>query len=370
MKILYVIHGTNLLYGATRSLKHILDNTSFDYDLLYLKSLKDPIDPSKVRKYAGERCGRVYSLFLPQKSGELFNERVKHSLSRRIKAKPKAVVMAIDKLRLNRIIKRNQYDYVYLNSMALYALVTDRYPCALHVREVFTGSKKLYADIARHLAMAKKVIYIDNESQKPFMGINANSIVLKNPVDMTAVERVDARAVMQKYGVSADETIVAILGVIHADKGVDFVIRAMARARSGKLKLLIVGAGSEAYTEKCKRLCSADARVAFTGETAHPEEIYAISDCVLRADKQFCLSRTVYEGLYAGCDVLMQGDFERDAGAFEEEYRPRVHFYAPRDEAALANALDTLNKVNNAERTTKSNVREYMEAYERHLTGA
>jgi len=364
LKILFINHSSNTIYGAAKSLQYILKNYECEFDYVYPNSFFHPVSKEVMKKYIGQRniSNRIYCLYLPFASGVCMDN--KYNLKEKIYLKIKKVFEILDLFKLNKIIKNGNYDYIYLNSLVLYPMISKKKKFIIHLREVFTGNDKLYINVNNKLEHANKIIFIDEATRGPFKNLKTKNLVLNNPFDMRIVDTVIIDEVLNKYNIQSpkDKTIFSILGIISYDKGIDFLINAFKKSQRQDCILLIVGDGNADYVEYCKNLARDDKRIMFLGETKKSEEIYAISDYIIRADLFFAIGRTVYEGLYSGCDIIMQSDKDDDINKiFEKElFVERIHFYGTRNIGSLVNLINKSRKVKKQDRKKMSNISEYV----------
>ncbi len=93
-------------------------------------------------------------------------------------------------------------------------------------------------------------------------------------------------------------------------------------------------------------------------------EIYAITDYVVRADVVFGPGRTVYEGLYSGCGVIMQGTSEDIRGIAEgDQFADRILFYNAREQNAFRECLQLAARNKPIKILPRENIEEYMRQY-------
>ena len=75
--------------------------------------------------------------------------------------------------------------------------------------------------------------------------------------------------------------------------------------------------------------------------------IYAISDFIIRGEECFGVGRTVYEGLYSGCNVIIQGERQIDLFKISgyDKFKKKIFFYEPRNPEILRKTV--ISVVNN-----------------------
>ena len=111
-----------------------------------------------------------------------------------------------------------------------------------------------------------------------------------------------------------------------------------------------------------------DGRVIFCGEMKDTGSIYRISDYIIRGEPQFCIGRTIYEGLFAGAGAIIPGH-AADIGKMQsgDELREKIHFYEPESEETLATVIQECSHDRQRDRKFRSNIRHYMERYNRFI---
>ncbi len=128
--------------------------------------------------------------------------------------------------------------------------------------------------------------------------------------------------------------------------------------------LLIVGDGPADYLAHCRGLTGGDPRIVFWGEEKNIDALYAATDYVVRGDPRPCVGRTVYEGLYSGCQVVMPGPGAPDLIFEPEKFLNAIHFYPPRDKNALAKVFADRAGLKVGQRQYRSNVEQYVGAFD------
>jgi glycosyltransferase involved in cell wall biosynthesis len=260
---------------------------------------------------------------------------------------------------LNAHLRRETYDFIHLNSLVLHRLIREDFPVFIHVRELLTNNQ---AEVFRSLAKARGVIFIDRHTEAPFRDLRLpRTLVLNNPIDMTPPASRGPES-------NQEEEKAVVFGVFayHAPvKGSEFLIDAFRRAGLPSAKLWLVGDWDPEYRRQCERRTGGDDRIAFLGYTDDARDLYARCDYVLRGEAYPCVGRTVYEALYAGCEVVVPGAPEDIARLYFEtdRFREKIHPYAPRDPEALASLFRRLGERKVSGRKFLSNVPDYVNAF-------
>jgi glycosyltransferase involved in cell wall biosynthesis len=262
----------------------------------------------------------------------------------------------LSRRRLDARIARERYDAIHLNSVVLHPMVSARLPFIVHVREIVDVHR---ARVARSLAAARGVIFIDRATQAPFSSLETPFTVMNNPFAMRTSPVPDDAAARLKAD-QADVTVFAIIGMLIPAKGVDRVIRAFRGVGRPNARLLVVGRGRD--RSRLERLARGDDRIVFWGEDPEIDRVYALTDYVIRGEATFAVGRTIYEGLYAGSEVIVPAGPE-DEVFDRERFAGRMHVYTPGDEEALRAVMERLAGRKISRQPPLSNVEDYVERF-------
>jgi glycosyltransferase involved in cell wall biosynthesis len=240
--------------------------------------------------------------------------------------------------------------------VVLHPMVRAGLPFIVHVREIVDVH---HARVARSLSAARGVIFIDQATRAPFSSLQTPFAVMNNPFAMRALS-VPVEAAARLQADPAEVTVFAIIGMLIPEKGVDRVIRAFRGVGNPDCRLLVVGRGRD--RARLERLARGDERIVFWGEDREIERVYALTDYVIRGEATFAVGRTIYEGLYAGSEVIVPARPE-DAVFDRERFASRIHAYTPGDEEALRAVMERLagRKINR--QPPMSNAEEYVRAF-------
>jgi glycosyltransferase involved in cell wall biosynthesis len=350
MKILFVTHSLKL-GGAERSLRELVRNLDgVVADLVVPRWSRQSDD--EIRAMFGPALRRVERIWLP------FDlcYRGRPPRYRAIHRYAGALLWRLSRRRWENRIAHENYDAIHLNSVVLHPMVRARFPFTVHVREIVEVH---YARVARSLAAARGLIFIDQATRAPFATLRTPSVVMNNPFAMRASPLpVDAAARLKADPV--DVTVFAIIGMLIPEKGVDRVIRAFRGVGNADARLLVVGRGRD--RARLERLARGDERVVFWGEDREIERVYALTDYVIRGEASFAVGRTIYEGLYAGCEVIVPASPE-DEIFDRERFAGRIHAYKPGDEEALKVMIEHLADSKVSRQPPTSNVADYVEKF-------
>lgn len=367
MKILIIMHSSNTVYGAAKSLQKLIEFCNWDIDLIYPKSHFHPVSAEIIKEFVNKKDSKIYSLYLPFREKVVYNR--KFTIKEKIWEILKRIFEFKDSFKLNKLIKEGNYDYILLNSIVLYPLISKSYKCIMYIREMIVQNKKIHNRVKRRLKKAKKIIFIDNAITVPFSNDQLSYKVINNPFDMRSVNKTNREDTQKKYKFDHKQIVISLIGTLSVDKGIDFVINAVNKLERDDIVLLIVGNGNLYYVNKCKSLSKNSKRILFLGEMNNLDEIYSLSDYVIRADDFFATGRTVYEGLYSGCNIILQkGKKDKPEMISEfETFADRISFYEIRDENSLISVLNRIKKINKSVGCASSNVNSYIEQVNQYI---
>lgn len=367
MKALFVLHEGIFIYGANRSIAGVLQNLEYDYDLLICKSFTRKVDEGELRQLLGRHLKNIYTVWMPRYRCQYYD---KVSLFSECSHVVNNIMAFFCKKKRTRIIRQGGYDYVHLNSLVLFPMIDENARYIVHAREIINPQYRRMEQFIRAMERATGIIYIDEATRIPIEAVMSNkrAMVLNNPFDMTWVADADYEDSLRKCGVARTNTVFAMLGQVGDNKGSKFVIRSFMRHANPDSRLLIVGNNDHAYGRECEKMTKDDGRVIFCGEMKNTGSIYRISDYIVRGEPQFCIGRTIYEGLFAGAGVIIPGH-ETDVEKMQsgDELRDKIHFYEPESEDSLAAVIQECSHVKQTDREFRSNIGYYMERYNRFI---
>lgn len=360
MKVLIVSHSHISLYGAVTSLKLLLRSIDWDYDLVYPKHYRKNPSDQEIRDFFGEKTGKIIRAYLPYHSTAASSI---STISRRIKDVIIRAKAFCDSFRLNREIKKGGYDYILLNSIILFSMIRKKPRYAIYLRETCKLKGLSRKWLVHKLNQADKVIMIDPVIIRALKGLNTEYRVINNPFDMTGMKTLIRSEMVRKHPeISTEKIVILIAGAVNESKGVLFAIEAFNQIERKDIQLVIAGEGMHDYMSKCRNLARNNPDIIFIGDQPRIEEIYFLTDYLLRADLYFATGRTVYEALYSGCSVIMQADNAKDSEWFQEydQFRDHIFFYKTRDPDSLKNVFRSLPLEKVSERIYRSNTEQYI----------
>lgn len=363
MRALFIINSQEPIYGSSRSVSTLIRNLDADIDIIFPVTIKKSrkINKEKVRKYYGNNVKNIY--FLPQPSHYSVMEG-EFPLSTHVKSGVKELLMLFFKRIYKKIYQKGQYDFIHLNSVILYPLLDRRYPMFLHIREVVRKKRGwINKNFCNCVNRAHGVIFINHAAKKACPNLDVPQTILVNPFDQLNVKNVEWESALKAYGMQKDQTVYAVIGNILPIKGVLRVINAFKKAKLRNAVLLIVGEDKAhgRYSNMVKAIAAGDSMIRELGEIENMDPIYRITDYVVRGDEVVGFGRTVFEGLFSGCNVIVPCD-DLDDPFFPdvaEEFANKIIPYKLRDEDSLAEAFRKTQHQRIEDRNYFSNVSSY-----------
>lgn len=363
MKALFVLHTVDFIYGASRSISGILQNIEYDYDLMICQSFTKKINEIELKRKFGKHLKNIYVVWLPRYRCQIYDKAGWFSECSHI---VNNIMAFLQMHKRKRIICQGGYDYVHLNSPVLFPIIDNNAKYIVHARDIINPEYKKINDMKKALKAVSGIIYIDKATKVSVEKeiINPQNTIINNPFDMTEVRDVDYEESLKQYGLSSQNIIFAMLGQIAEMKGSQLVLRAFMKHTNPNSRLLIVGNDNHVYAKECKKMAETDGRIIFCGELKDTRGIYRISDYIMRGDPQYCIGRTIYEGLFAGTGVIIPGRHSDLEGMpNQQEFEQSIHLYNPQDEEDLAKVISECSEHKMMDRKYGSNIKEYMEKY-------
>lgn len=366
MKALFIIHCQNPIYGASRSVGNLIRNLDADVDIIFTFKIKrDGITQEQIKDFYGPRVGKVWFLPQPARLSVMADH---FPMVHHLKSCVKEILYLLALPVYRRIYAMGGYDFIHLNSATLYPMVSARWPMFIHVREAIR-TRRFFWDrgFADKLGKAHGIIYISDEVREACAAEKTPGIVLLNPFDQTHVGEVDVQKARDRFRLTGKETVYAIIGNLSPVKGVDFAVRAFRQARLENAVLLVVGADNHHtnYEDVVRREAADDSRVRFLGEVPEIDQVYRVTDYVVRGDSVAGAGRTVLESLYSGGGALLMGSREENLASLRlpPEMEERVAFYPVRDQTGLTEAFEKTQHTRFETRRYLTNIPAYVERF-------
>jgi glycosyltransferase involved in cell wall biosynthesis len=356
-KLLFVTHAWEGVYGAATSLRLLLENYSgVEADLLLPRSFRHPRDlAAAVAQFAPLRL--AYEISMPV---DLSLLGIRRGLADRAHGAAHWLGWQRDRAIYRQILRDGNYDVVHFNSPVLHQMILPGMPAVTHMRDIIIDPGSPVID---KLADGHGIIFIDAATRQPFARREGSmqAITLNNPIDMRAVAGAKA---LHHPRLTPATTVFSMIGRVSELKGVALVIEAFRQGAGAQDVLLVVGAGSESYTARCRTLAGNDPRIIFWGEEQDVKSVYASTDYVVRGDPRPCVGRTIYEGLYSGSRILMPGPPEFGLIFEADRFPDAITFYAPGSKDALAKSFAACSGRKVTARNYRSNVEDYVKAFD------
>jgi len=249
-------------------------------------------------------------------------------------------------------LHRMNVDVIHINSITLWFLLLylpKNIPIIMHVREELELRKNTYEAYWAKKMISRRsdaIIAIDDSVGKVFDSIN--KYVLKNPYSMerARILRINNQSELKKkYKVPSNKIIVSIIGEITEYKGTSFFIDSARQMKEDERFLFfIIGSKDTRYSRSLLSQAGNLDNIIVIPETLQIEELYALTDVVVRCDEGSSLGRTVWEGLYSGCKVLIPFVENRDLSTLSQYIEKELFFYESRDRNSFKEALYRINK--------------------------
>jgi len=369
MKALFIDNHIGF-YGAQKSLIAFLENDDkFEKAVVYPKAIlfQKFKDYDKIKKKLEARGILTYQFYLP-----LYKNYKGAPTTFRFKIANfvRNFLWKIHKRKLYDFIKKENFDFIHLNSLTLWDIVNHNFNYFCHARELLSDKGLKDKNVIKKLNICRGIIFIDEATRIQFENNLTNPKIanIENPIDMTNVlKHINKKdEIKRNYGIEdLNAIIISIIGKIREFKGVDLIIKSFNEfSQNENSYLLIVGDGDKNYIQKCKSM-SKTKRILFVGEEPEIEKIYAITDIVARGEPEFCIGRTVYEGLFSGCLALQPGTYD-DVKKHPEifKFSDKIFLYEPANVDDLTKAMmrsANYLKTSKVERNPGGNAKDYAE---------
>ena len=363
MKALFILTGGQFLYGANRSISGLLRELDYEYDIMICKGFTTKIDEESIRQILGKNLKNIYECWLPRYRCYFFD---KNGFISELSHYINNCMAYLCRHKKNVIIEKGNYDVIHLNSLVLYPLINKDKKYIIHARELINPKYKWIDLFKKHIRKAAGIIYIDVSTQKSVEAYyeHKKGIVINNPFDMLTVENLEYRECMNRFQLSYDTTVFSMLGQIGKSKGSDLVLEAFHRVKSSNIAMLVVGNYEHKFGRMLIEKYKDDKRIIFCGEYLDTSPIFRISDYILRGEDQFCIGRTIYEGLYSGCGVIIPGNESNLESIVENEiWGDKIVFYEPVNLNELVDCIDACAKKKFIEKKYYSNTKDYVKKY-------
>jgi glycosyltransferase involved in cell wall biosynthesis len=189
--------------------------------------------------------------------------------------------------------------------------------------------------------------------------------------------RKESAKILQQYGLTNfSGKIFSYIGMLHPVKGVELIINSFLMAKLDDALLLIVGPGNTTNLRYYITLAKSGAnKILFLGRLNYEEvnEIYAISNFVVRGDPDFRIGRTTFEALFSGCHVIIPGT---DEDVRQEKnlqlFKSKILLYTPADKVSLTEIFKKAYRKNTSisqnQVFTDNNIKYHCDEFKKFLT--
>jgi len=375
MKILFITHDVGI-YGAARSInlhiKSLLRNDivkNEDISLLYAKAFfrKTAIKPDSLKEIKYKK-----SILLPTSMIIKGHEKTAFNTFKYMVKNIVSLVFCFFYLRLQ--LKYLKPDIIHLNSLTIWPLLfilPKKYRTIIHIREIYNENVNIITKkiLQKALLRAYKIIAIDEGVKKALRGIAYDVKVLRNPFDMEnarVLRETDRESLYERINLSPELKTVALIGRIQPLKGQTFFLDlAESYLDKENTVFLVIGtSGNSNYcslvTEKAKKC----ANVRILGGFEEMDDIFPILDVIVRCEDFLPLGRTVFEGYYAGCSVLLPVKEEDDITEIRQFLNDGIWLYKARNITDISEKLKLILDSNNSFRNRPSgNLKRYSQEF-------
>jgi len=248
-----------------------------------------------------------------------------------------------------RLKKLKKFNFIHVNSLALWPLllvIPKQIKIVVHAREVLKNNDNLFFRIIIKLIKKKafKIIAIDNVASIPFKK-SRKILVINNVFEKIEIEPQKREASLLKLKLDPGKKYISIIGSISSIKGHCFFKKIATHFRNNKkIHFLVIGDGKGDYAENFKTAISRIDNITHLGFIENQKTIYAITDIVFRCDDFLPLGRTVWEGLSAGCQVLIPAKKSDRLDEIKDYVGRGIEIYKARDLKSAASKLNTMIK--------------------------
>lgn len=203
-------------------------------------------------------------------------------------------------------------DLVYINSISLFPILwflPRENPVIIHIREQFnTTGRPILSRVAINLIRkrANQIIAIDTITKIPFDNL-ANCQLIRNGFSMenARIIRKQSDNLRAELGIP-NANVVSMIGTISYAKGSHrFLELCLFMSNYPEWHFVAVGCKYDIVGQQMLLYTRTHSNLTLLDETKNIDKIYAISDFIIRCEDYLPLGRTVWEGLYAGCKVLV-----------------------------------------------------------------
>ncbi len=375
MKILFITHDIGI-YGAARSLslhiKSLLTNDIVKKEDIFLLYAKPFLKFTSIKPEMLKGLNYKKSILLPSSRIHKGHEKSLYNTFKYMVKNIVSIIYCFFYLRL--LLKHLKPDLIHLNSLTIWPLLfilPKKYKTIIHIREIYNENVNIMTKklLRKALLRAYKIIGIDEGVKKALRGIAKDVEVLRNPFDMEnarMLRETDRKTLYERINLSPELKTVALIGRIQPIKGQSFFID-LAEAyydKENTLFLVIGTSGNSNYYSLVSEKAKKCANLRILGGFDEMDVIFPILDVIVRCEDFLPLGRTVFEGYYAGCSVLLPVKEEDDITEIRQFLNDGIWLYKARNITDISEKLKLILDSNNSFRNRPSgNLKRYSQEF-------
>lgn len=324
LKIAFVTHDVGI-YGAAKSLKEMLelfiDNAMLERKDIILITNKHFFKNIKVNNFSEYKREEILLPF-----SNCYVGREKYTLKKFIRNVLSFMTLLFKWRKIETQLVSKGYEYIHLNSLVLWPVLlfrTKRIKYIIHIREL-PHDKYLFAQKMKKTIKNKAdhIYCVDNKIYKHFTD-SEKSLLLINPASRFFLEEKEKATFKEKLkqNTSFNEHFktVSIIGRVEKIKGHDFLFETIKEYDINDINVLVVGNFDTPWGKEQMNIVRNFKNIIFLGEFDNVGLVYAISDAVVRCENYFALGRTVLEGLFNNCKIIMPYETDEDLDFVNKE---------------------------------------------------
>ena len=353
MKVAFLTHTTR--YGGAA----ISQRTVLEY--LFENYLVDPTDCILAIPH-GEPLG-VYSSIASRMNTvswqlpfSLVFKGAPDNIRIRVSSLYKEIRAIIGTIRYNTVLKREGVTHIHLNSSVFWCMLPflpKQMKKIIHIRELMKDTLAAKLAIWTINRYADTILAISQQTAQPF----PRAIIIENPYDMRRARqcRNIRDALKRQFDVPPDVFVVSVIAEVSEGKGHRFLEEVLQQL-GGRKDILVISAGAVASVDLFNSLTRYK-QFRYLGERESVDELYAISDVILRCEQYLPLGRTVYEGIYAGCTIAVPLSRWDDTHEILPYLGEQIFVYAGGNAGSCLECLDRI-RIRNYEQGNSSGFKE------------
>jgi hypothetical protein len=115
-----------MVYGASKSISELLKNVDYEFDIILPKSISDKLNEKEIRSFYGSKVGKIYRYWLPYKRVFLGRDNLNITKLDTYKYLIREIISYFNIPLIHMLASKERYDFVYLNSITLYPLISKK----------------------------------------------------------------------------------------------------------------------------------------------------------------------------------------------------------------------------------------------------